>query len=1275
MKVKKKLGIIDVFNDNYRDSAPANSVSLNVQNLAAALCLCDFDVTVFSYTPGPRLKSHVVYQNMSQLAEIDFDLDVIISVDSVTPFATWPFWHQTQLDRTGALDQRFHEQLQRSHQLRMVWSQSPQIWGDDVLEQMATSGLIDVIVTLNDAHTTRMNRAVKGHRRLPEVLKSMIFQVRNGVETANFSSDISKKDPDLYIYSSELSESAQRCLKQIWPRVQSQLPQAKLQEVSPDQPDRSDLLSRARFSLWPGTGDGLYSVLDMIAAHVIPIGTRSDSVVDSGTEFPGFYLDSAIENSHDQDRFVELVVKAAQDSYLLQQHHYAAEQVRELASWHAVASIWQREIYHRMSWPLDPQQQTQTDWLVYRQHRVFNQRQYNQSEITTCQPPTTEITSFDYPPLRIAIVDLVGTSYSGHTLEERGLGGSESAVIQIGRELAQLGMSVTVFNACDEDGHQPGHYSGVEYCAISSIPQYEQDFDVVISSRTAAPFARNNHMNFNLVRSWPSEHFERLQKCPHRIVWMHDTFSWGDQYLELMVKDQSVTEIWALSDFHFDYLTTCDHGSMRHYEFLKNHVWITRNGIGVYDIAPQTRDPDLFLFNANQSKGLYTLLNLVWPQVEQQIPQARLVIIGGYYNFGSQFDNTDGQEFELMTRPHRSNSRIHFTGVITQKVVAEWSAKASYFIYPATLPETFGISAWEALYQGTPLITCRFGALEETATKASWFLDYPIQPNSLYPDIDYRAQTDKFVDLVVAAYQEGITSRGAQAQAIRDIATWRTVALEWKQHVSQLVDRRITPSETQTISYSIQKYQTLTGRRYRNLETVHAPKHTVEQPIAVISPFRNAAEYLERCILSVAAQNYSNYHHYLIDDASTDHSVQVVADVISALPKEFDGRFTLIENDVSQGAVYNQVSVIRDLDPDTIVVLLDGDDWLANRPDIFDHYNWLYHQGTEFSYGSVWSLADHMPLMAQPYPQEVLANRGYRSHRFTWGLPYTHLRTFRQRLMAHVPDSAFQDRDGQWYRAGGDGAMFYNVIEQANPDHVRAVSDIMYCYNDLNPLNDYKVNAEQQNRTAAAIAQSTRVIPSAKKILIAIPTAKYIEPETFKSIYDQIRPEGYDIDFQYFYGYRIDQVRNLIAHWACQGYDYLWAVDSDISFPPDTLMRLLAADRDMVSALYRQRLPEQHLEIYLDNGHGGVRNARYDELRGRGLVEIAGCGFGCVLIKSSVLRQVGAPQFEYHVALDHNNTVSEDLDFCQKARGKQFKIWAETSVLCDHHGSTTYRIQ
>jgi FkbM family methyltransferase len=192
-----------------------------------------------------------------------------------------------------------------------------------------------------------------------------------------------------------------------------------------------------------------------------------------------------------------------------------------------------------------------------------------------------------------------------------------------------------------------------------------------------------------------------------------------------------------------------------------------------------------------------------------------------------------------------------------------------------------------------------------------------------------------------------------------------------------------------------------------------------------------------------------------------------------------------------------------------------------------------------------------------------------------------------------------------------------------------------------------------------------------KKILIAIPTARYIEADTFKSIYDLHIPEGYDVHYQHFYGYRVDQVRNLICDWVVRGFDYLFSVDHDVTFPPDTLTKLLSHDKDLVAGVYRQRLEPQAIEIFDLN----QRRMSIEDIYDKGLVQIGGCGFGCVLVKKSVIATIGYPQFEYHVALDHANTISEDTDFCKKAMHKGFQLWCDPSILCGHIGSTTMRVK
>ena len=141
------------------------------------------------------------------------------------------------------------------------------------------------------------------------------------------------------------------------------------------------------------------------------------------------------------------------------------------------------------------------------------------------------------------------------------------------------------------------------------------------------------------------------------------------------------------------------------------------------------------------------------------------------------------------------------------------------------------------------------------------------------------------------------------------------------------------------------------------------------------------------------------------------------------------------------------------------------------------------------------------------------------------------------------------------------------------------------------------------------------------------------------------------------------------------GFDYLFSVDSDIAFAPDTLLKLLSHDKDLVSGLYIQRIPGTHtVEIMRKNEHGGVSHVNYADIKGQGLVQINGCGFGCVLLKTAILASIPYPHFLYHSAIDHANTVSEDVHFCNQVCDRGFTMWADTTILCDHIGSSTFSI-
>lgn len=945
----------------------------------------------------------------------------------------------------------------------------------------------------------------------------------------------------------------------------------------------------------------------------------------------------------------------------------------------------------------------------------------------------------------IAILDLIGLVYDGSTLSKKGLGGSESAVILMSRELANVGFDVTVFNACNVDDAKPGVYDGVTYRPIESLTSNE-NYDIMIVSRTVVPFVpEHEYEAFNTATRHPCKLFEGIRKnAKYKILWMHDTFCNGDHAVEGLVVGGYIDKIFTLSDFHTTYIAGCDHGgNRRNYEVLKNKIFQTRNGMVKYfdEVDIGAKDKNLFVYNASLTKGMIPLIDHIWPRIKHHIPDAKLKVIGGYYQFRSDAPLDDqGKRHQVISKEKRyAKQDIEFTGVISQKQIAEILTKANFFIFPCAFPETFGISTLEALAYNVPILATRFGALEETAIdRSSYFIDYAIEPNGLFPNINANDQIQRFAEMAINAYHNPYLHQQKQyhCNIIKDVCGWDTVALQWKQFFLKTFNMYMDVDEYRQVSYINDKVHRVFGRRISNPLEWNTRKENTEQRIYVISPFYNGKEYLENMIMSVATQDYKNFHHIIIDDCSTDGSYKHIWDIISSFPEELRKKYTVVRNEENMGAVYNQVTKIKPiLDPEALIMLLDGDDALMPDNNIFNYYNSLFADGkTEYAYGSCWSMVDNIPLIAQPYPKKVRDAKAYRSHKFNWGMPYPHLRVFKKKLINEISDAVFKDVNDNWFKAGGDNATFYNIIEQADPDKVVAVQDIFYMYNDKNPLNDYKVHGELQNRNAAiitndqpekkveekmeervtnftdwmknnkktvtdeAIVYSTspvianddmRVVAASKtmesvrkkKVLIAIPTTKNIEATTFKAIYDQILPDNITAEFQYFYGYNVDQVRNLIASWVVKGdYDYLFAVDYDISFPADTLAKLIAQDKDVISGVYRQRFHEhQTLELFEANDRGGFTHMPYEKLvklsKGNTQpVEIGACGFGCALVKKKVMVDIGYPQFVYHHALDHKDTFSEDLDFCRKARAKGFTIWADSSIICDHTGSYVYRV-
>lgn len=224
----------------------------------------------------------------------------------------------------------------------------------------------------------------------------------------------------------------------------------------------------------------------------------------------------------------------------------------------------------------------------------------------------------------------------------------------------------------------------------------------------------------------------------------------------------------------------------------------------------------------------------------------------------------------------------------------------------------------------------------------------------------------------------------------------------------------------------------------------------------VITPFYNAEEWVSFCVRSVKSQQYENYSHHLIDDLSTDNSSELISQEIKG-----DPRFNLTINTTKKQAIKNIEDTLKEISPndDDIIVILDGDDWLASSG-VFSYLNDVYNkENCWMTYGSyVEYPSNQKGIFAQQIPQEVIDSNSYRDSQWM----SSHLRTFRYKLWKHIDPADFiYSRSGNTFRAAWDLAFVFPMLEMCG-EKAKYIEDILYVYNRDNPLNEDKVDHPTQ---------------------------------------------------------------------------------------------------------------------------------------------------------------------------------------------------------------------
>lgn len=166
--------------------------------------------------------------------------------------------------------------------------------------------------------------------------------------------------------------------------------------------------------------------------------------------------------------------------------------------------------------------------------------------------------------------------------------------------------------------------------------------------------------------------------------------------------------------------------------------------------------------------------------------------------------------------------------------------------------------------------------------------------------------------------------------------------------------------------------------------------------------------------------------------------------------------------------------------------------------------------------------------------------------------------------------------------------------------------------------------AEVKQRAQDLVTKIRSAIPKSIKVAICIPSTDSWKAKTATDVAALCAytiASGIRIFLCNLQGSMISNSRNGIVELALQEKsDYLFWIDSDMSFPPDTLVRLLKHEKDIVGATYNKKVPPYETL-------GKFAGTMPKEPLTGGLHEALLLPGGMMLVKSEVYRKIGWPAY------------------------------------------------
>ena len=342
-----------------------------------------------------------------------------------------------------------------------------------------------------------------------------------------------------------------------------------------------------------------------------------------------------------------------------------------------------------------------------------------------------------------------GMPFTGKSLEEHSLGGSESAAIAMARELAKQDNWVKIFCNCPE----PGEYDNVTYFPIEMFEAFSLQCPHDINIIQRAPRLFNQRF---------------LGKVNY--LWCHDQ-ALGRQREEVRSNSWNIDRFIVLSDYMKE-------NYKKVYSIPDDYFFITTNGLDLYKFPSPNkfkRDRKRLVYSARPERGLDILLDDIAPILFEKDPEITISL----YGYDNPVDHLREFYSELAQKAKRFGDKVNFIGYLPKAKLYEEYSKSGLYIYPTPshlMPrfnEINCISVLESQASGMPIVTSARGALMETVGKEAGTL---IKGDSTTEE--YRT---KFVDAVLSYINNDALYEKASKAGRKHTKSysWDTIAEKW----------------------------------------------------------------------------------------------------------------------------------------------------------------------------------------------------------------------------------------------------------------------------------------------------------------------------------------------------------------------------------------------------------------------------------------------------------------------------------------------------------------